>query len=94
MRVEIVLTTSLFHCYTLEGEQNLEPKQFNDADAQAQAGTAGFATVELYLQSLLDRDADRLAIREGVTAYQAGRHRPFDEFDREFQEKHSIAPRT
>jgi len=72
----------------------MESKQFNEADVQSQAAAAGFATVELYIQNLLDRDADRLAIQEGVDAFQTGRHRSFDEFDRGFREKNGMAPRT
>jgi len=40
----------------------MELNQFNDATVQSQAVAAGFATVELYIQNLLERDADRLAI--------------------------------
>ena len=59
-----------------------------------QAATAGFASPELYIQSLLERDAERLAIQEGIDAYKAGRHRPFEEFDREFRQRNGLAPRT
>ena len=40
----------------------MELNQFNDATVQSQAVAAAFATVELYIQNLLERDADRLAI--------------------------------
>ena len=72
----------------------MQPNHFNEAHVQTQAAAAGFATVELYIQSLLDRDADRLAIQDGIEAYQAGRHRSFDDFDREFREKNGMAPRS
>ena len=72
----------------------MELNQFNDAAVQSQAVAAGFATVELYIQSLLNRDADRLAIQKGIDARESGQHRPFDEFDRDFRERNGLAPRT
>lgn len=71
----------------------MELNQFNDPVVQSQAVSAGFATVELYIQNLLERDAERLVIQKGVDALEAGKHRPFDEFDREFRAKHGLAPR-
>ena len=62
--------------------------------AQDQAAAAGFATVELYIQNLLEKDAERLAIQQGLEAHQAGRHRPFAEFDQEFRHKNGLAPRN
>lgn len=61
--------------------------------ARDQAAAAGFATVELYIQSLLEKDAQRLAIQQGWEAYKEGRHRSFEEFDREFRLKNGMAPR-
>ena len=58
-----------------------------------QAAAAGYASVEHYLQSLIERDAERLAIQEGLEAAREGRVRPFDEFDREFRERHGLPPR-
>ena len=49
--------------------------------------------MELYIQSLLERDADRLAIQNGIDALEADQHRPFNEFDREFREKNGLSPR-
>ena len=72
----------------------MDLNQFNDAAVQSQAVAAGFATVELYIQSLLERDADRLAIQKGINAFEAGQHRSFDEFDREFRERNGLSPRT
>ena len=72
----------------------MELNQFNEAAVQSQAVAAGFATVELYIQNLLERDADRLAIQKGVDAFEADQHRSFDEFDREFREKNGLAPRS
>ena len=72
----------------------MELNQFNDAAVQSQANSAGFATVELYIQNLLERDADRLSIQRGIDALEVGQHRPFNEFDRAFREKNGLAPRT
>lgn len=72
----------------------MELNQFNESNIQSQAAAAGYATVELYIQNLLERDADRLAIQKGMDALEAGQHRPFDEFDREFRQKNGLAPRT
>ena len=58
---------------------------FNEQVVRDQALAAGFASVELYVQNLLDRDAERLAIQEGIDALEAGRVTDFDEFDREFR---------
>lgn len=72
----------------------MELNQFNDAAVQSQAVAAGFATVELYIQNLLEKDADRLAIQKGIDALEDGQHRSIDEFDREFREKNGLAPRA
>jgi hypothetical protein len=66
---------------------------FADPGVQSQALAAGFASVELYLHSLVERDADRLAVEEGIAAARAGLLRPFDEFEREFRAKHGLPPR-
>ncbi len=72
----------------------MELNQFDDATVQSQAVSAGFATVELYIQNLIERDAERLAVQKGINALEAGQHRPFDEFDREFRQKNGLAPRV
>ena len=64
-----------------------------DPVVQQQANTAGFASVEAYLQVLVDRDRERLAVAEGIAAMREGRVRPFDEFDREFRAEHNLQPR-
>jgi len=66
----------------------------DEKSVQEQAAAAGFATVELYIQSLLERDAERMAIQEGINDLKSGRHRPFDEFDREFRTKNNLPPRS
>jgi hypothetical protein len=64
-----------------------------DDEYQAQAIAAGFASVEQYVEALLFRDADRLAIEEGIAAAEAGKTMPWDEFDRQFRLRNGIAPR-
>lgn len=63
---------------------------FSEQFVRDQALAAGFASVELYVQNLLERDAERIAIQEGIDAAKAGRVRDFDEFDREFRERNGI----
>lgn len=56
-----------------------------------QASAAGYASVEHYVQSLLDRDRERLAIKEGIDAVNESRVQDFDVFDRDFRERNGIA---
>ena len=65
----------------------------NDRDFQAQAIAAGFATIEDYVVTLLDRDAERVAIQEGIDAMRAGDTQPFDEFDAELRREFGFGPR-
>jgi hypothetical protein len=58
---------------------------------QSQAIAAGFANVDEYITALLDRDAERVAIREGLEALRQGRVRPFEEFDAEFRRRNGLA---
>ena len=55
-----------------------------------QAVVAGFANVEDYVVSLLHRDRERHAIKKGLDEIEAGLAVPFEEFDREFRDQHSI----
>jgi len=68
--------------------------EIDEKNIRDQATAAGFATAELYIQSLLERDAERLAIQEGIDAFKAGRHRPFEEFDRVFRQRNGLPPRS
>jgi hypothetical protein len=63
---------------------------FNEQVVRDQALAAGFASVSLYVQNLLDQDAERLAIQEGIDALEAGRVSDFDDFDREFRARNDI----
>ena len=65
----------------------------NSAEVQTQAIAAGFASVEEYVFSLIERDKERAAVQEGLDALRDGRTRSFDEFDAEFRKEYG-APRT
>ena len=41
-----------------------------------------------------EREVVRAAIRRGIADLDAGRVRPFEEFDREFRAKHGMTPRA
>lgn len=56
------------------------------------AAAAGYANVDQYVRSLIERDKDRLAIQAGLDAMRDGRTRPFDEFDAEFRKEHGLPP--
>lgn len=62
-------------------------------EIQAQAVVAGFASVEAYINDLIDRDAERLAIQAGINDMRAGKVRPFEEFDEEFRKQYGLAPK-
>lgn len=59
-------------------------------EAKLQSVEAGYASVEDYLHSLLQRDRNRLACLKGLQDVESGNIRPFDEFDAEFRKKHGI----
>lgn len=65
-----------------------------DRDIKSQAIAAGFATVEDYMMTLLDRDAERLAIQEGIEDMNAGRMQPWAEADAEIRKEVGFAPRS
>lgn len=48
---------------------------------QDQAQAAGFVSLEQYVMDLLDRDADRVSIRQGLADLEAGRCRPSAEVE-------------
>ena len=59
-------------------------------DAEKQSVAAGYANVQQYIHSLVRRDRERLAIEEGIAAMKEGKIQDFDDFDREFRERHGI----
>lgn len=52
--------------------------------------SAGFADVNQFVNSLLDKERERLAIQAGVEAMESGEVTEFASFDREFREKNGI----
>ncbi len=68
----------------------MELDGFNEQFVRDQALAAGFANVEMYVQNLLERDAERMAIQEGLDALNAGRVMDFDAFDREFRNRNAV----
>ncbi|MEM9585878.1 MAG: hypothetical protein AAGA03_01245 [Planctomycetota bacterium] len=59
-------------------------------ETEQQSVAAGFASVEQYVHSLVRRDRERLAIEEGISAMKEGRVQDFEDFDRQFRERHGI----
>jgi hypothetical protein len=66
----------------------------DDVDYQALATAEGFASVEDYVVRLLEREAERRAIQEGIDAMNAGRMRPWAEVDAEIRREFGFAPPT
>lgn len=51
---------------------------------------AGFADVNQFVNSLLDKERERLAIQAGIDAMDAGSVTDFAAFDRKFREKNIV----
>jgi hypothetical protein len=66
----------------------------NRPEVEAQALAAGYATVEDYLLMLLDKDAERLALEQGLADWRAGRVRPFETFDAELRRDFRFEPQA
>ncbi|MEX2309290.1 MAG: hypothetical protein WD738_16945 [Pirellulales bacterium] len=64
----------------------------DSTDVQSQAVAAGFASVDEYVFSLIERDKERVAIQVGLDALRDGRTRSFDDFDAEFRKDNGIGP--
>jgi hypothetical protein len=73
---------------TLKGTLTMQITVPEDTETQSLA--AGYASVEQYVHSLVLRDRERLAIEEGISAMNEGRVQDFDDFDRDFRQKHNI----
>ena len=58
-----------------------------------QSIAAGFVDVEQYINSLVERDRERLAIQQGLDSLAMAEVSSFDEFDREFRIRHSLVAR-
>ncbi|MFC1757901.1 hypothetical protein ACFL2H_03925 [Planctomycetota bacterium] len=59
-------------------------------DAERLSVAAGFASVDQYVFSLVQKDRERLAIQEGIDALAEHRVQDFEEFDREFRKTNGI----
>ncbi len=70
----------------------MELNHINESAVQTQAAAAGFATAELYIQHLIQKDADRLAVQQGFEDVEAGRLRRFSEFNQEMLQLLDIKP--
>jgi predicted transcriptional regulator len=66
----------------------------NDRDIEAQATSAGFSSVEAYVRTLIDRDAERVAIQEGIDAMNAGDMQPWEEVKQELQNQFGLNSRA
>ena len=65
----------------------------DDRDIKSQAIAAGFSAVEDYVKALLDRDAERVAIQQGIDDMNSGRMQPLAEVDAEIRRTFGFAPR-
>ena len=54
---------------------------------------AGFANVDQFINSLLCKERERLAIQAGIDAMEAGEITDFVHFDRDFREKNGLKSR-
>lgn len=62
-------------------------------DTQQLSVAAGFADVDQFVNSLLRKERERLAIQAGIDAMDAGQVVDFADFDREFREKNGLKSR-
>ncbi len=58
-----------------------------------QANAAGFVSVDQYVMDLLTRDADRVAILQGLADRKAGRCRDADAVEADLRRELGLAPR-
>ncbi len=60
---------------------------------QEQATAAGFLSVEQYVMDLLNRDADRVAVLQGLADLEAGRCRPAAAVEADLRQELGLPPR-
>jgi predicted transcriptional regulator len=63
----------------------------NIDEARKMALSAGFDSVEDYVNRLIKKEVDLQAVCEGIDDAKAGRLRTLDEFDAEFRSQRGIA---
>ena len=66
----------------------------NETAAQLAAAAAGFPNVEDFVNNLIKRESDLLAIKKGLADAEAGNIRPFEDFDKEFRSKNGFARKS
>jgi len=59
-------------------------------DTQQLSLAAGFANIDQFVNSLLRKERERLAIQAGIDVMDAGQATDFADFDREFREKNGL----
>ena len=62
-------------------------------DTQQLSLAAGFANVDQFVNNLLRKERERLALQTGIDAMDAGLVSDFADFDREFREKNGLKSR-
>ena len=62
-------------------------------DTQQLSMAAGFADVDQFVNSLLRKERERLAIQAGIDAMDIGEATDFADFDREFRAKNGLKSR-
>ena len=62
-------------------------------DSKQLSIAAGFADVDQFVNSLLRKERERLAIQAGIDAMDAGQMTDFADFDRDFREKNGLKSR-
>ena len=70
----------------------MEIKIAANESLQNQAVAAGFGSLEQYIYTLLDRDAERVAIQQGIDALNEGRTIPAEEVYAGIRNKLNLPP--
>ncbi|HVJ86614.1 MAG TPA: hypothetical protein VM452_13275 [Caulifigura sp.] len=65
----------------------------DDSRLKDQANAAGFLSVDQYVMDLLSRDADRVAILQGLADRKAGRCRDAAAVEADLRQELGLAPR-
>jgi putative addiction module CopG family antidote len=72
---------------------DLSPDVWNEIQRQISSGSYASPdeVVRVALAALRSRDEEFVAIQEGIDDMEAGRLRPFHEFDREFRQRNGLS---
>lgn len=63
----------------------------NELAAEITANATGFASVQEFVNCLIKRESDLLAIQKGIADAEAGNLTPLAEFDQEFRDRNGFA---